>query len=295
MFKNLKSKRLTISGLIIYKYFCMNIYENFKDYRWILWFSSILAFVALDVVSAVFVFCVGSLFFNCKYNYFVFIVWVLIGCVFVNWHLVFLFVFMFSCFCYSSNKRVSFLFAKLSIFVFLFDDIYAFEQKIPEKNEVVIVDGKYLNSTILINKKNDYGISIVDKNGKIHDCTCKLLGDYNCLRTYASQHIDTIKNLDIELEKQHSADIAMLRWLSGKKGEVWMYPSSQTLRSGYACYQISSRGVVYRSYEQSIVGYMRAKSNVGIYLIIIWSVLDSLYIFYMLFNKLIRVKASSQF
>lgn len=144
--------------------------------------------------------------------------------------------------------------------------ITAIRMEIPNHEQVNRITGKFVDTTKGYSKTGLFGIEIIDSFGSSHKCTCAPLAYSNCLGRKPSDHPEIFNQLDAELLKKYTLHKAVVKWLAGRDGEVWMYPNRSILGTKNSCYKISSNAHTLLSFEQSVQNYEKAKSGVDIYL-----------------------------
>jgi hypothetical protein len=144
--------------------------------------------------------------------------------------------------------------------------ITAIRMEIPKPEQVNRVTGKFIDTGKGYSKTGLFPIAIVDASGITHRCNCEPLGYSNCLGRRPSDHTELLNQLDAEVVKKYTMHKAILKWLDGRDGEVWMYPNRSIFGTKNSCYKISSNGYTLLSFEQSVQNYEKAKSGVDIYL-----------------------------
>lgn len=153
------------------------------------------------------------------------------------------------------------------IFVMLFGNaITATRMEIPSKENLKKISGIFLDTSKGYTKGNLYPIAITDSQGNTHKCSCEPLAYPNCLGRQKSDHSEIKQFLDTEVLEKYGTYKAMIKWLNGKPGEVWMYPNRSLLGGQFSCYQIADSSHIYRSYERSIEEYLQAKNGIDVYL-----------------------------
>ena len=159
--------------------------------------------------------------------------------------------------------------------------ITAIRMEIPNLEDVNRVTGKFADTGKGYGKGVLFDIGIVDASGRIHKCNCEPLAYSNCLGRNPSDHKEILDQLDAEVLKKHALQKAIVKWLDGRDGEVWMHPNRSFFGSPNSCYQISTNTYILRSYEQSVQEYSKAKSGIDVY--ILWLIAPSGILFLLIF------------
>ncbi|MDD3761570.1 MAG: hypothetical protein PHO57_12195 [Acidithiobacillus sp.] len=144
--------------------------------------------------------------------------------------------------------------------------ITAIRMDIPNIEQVNRVTGKFVDISKGYGKGVLFDIAIVDAYGITHRCNCEPLAYSNCLGRRPSDHAEILNQLDPEMVKKYTLQKAIVNWLDGRNGEVWMYPNRSLFGTPHSCYKISSNGYTLLSFEQSVQNYQKAKSGLDIYL-----------------------------
>jgi len=144
--------------------------------------------------------------------------------------------------------------------------ITAMRMEIPSLEQVNRIAGKFVDTGKGYRKGILFGIGIVDAFGTTHKCNCEPLAYSNCLGRKPSAHTEILDQLDAEVIKKYTLQKAVVKWLDGREGEIWMYPNRSIYGSKNSCYQISSNSHVLLSFEQSVQNYAKAKSGIDTYL-----------------------------
>jgi hypothetical protein len=142
----------------------------------------------------------------------------------------------------------------------------AIRMDIPSGKQVIKVAGIFFDTSTGYRKGALYSMGIVDDQGRRYRCSCDPLPSTNCLDERMSVYEDIERLLDPKILKEYGTQKAMIKWLAGKRGEIWMYPNRSLLGTKYSCYQISDDTDIYRSLEQSIKEYSRRKHGIDVYL-----------------------------
>lgn len=149
------------------------------------------------------------------------------------------------------------------------DSITAIRMNIPTIENVRRISGEFLDTTGGYSRTGLYSIGIIDASGVIHECNCEPLWHSNCLTTDSPGYLDVRDQLDAEILKNNTPHKALVNWLSGKHGEVWMYPNQAFFRPKNSCYKIAYETHLFLDFEQSIQDYTEAKTGLGVYFILI--------------------------
>lgn len=144
--------------------------------------------------------------------------------------------------------------------------VTAIRMEIPNLEQVNRVTGKFTDIGRGYGKGVLFDIGIVDASGIIHRCNCEPLAHSNCLGRKSSDHTEILNQLDAEVVKKYTLQKAIVKWLDGKDGEIWMYPNRSIFGTKNSCYKISSNAHTLLSFEQSVQNYEKAKNGVDIYL-----------------------------
>lgn len=154
------------------------------------------------------------------------------------------------------------------IFLMLFGNtITAIRMEIPSAAQVIKVRGTFVDTSKGYSSKTGlYSIGITDDQGEIHKCSCEPLANSNCLGRQELDHREVKHLLNPEILEKYGTHKAMLKWLDGKQGELWLYPNRSLFGSQFSCYQIASEANILRSYEISVEEYSRAKNGIDVYL-----------------------------
>lgn len=144
--------------------------------------------------------------------------------------------------------------------------ITAIRMEIPNLAQVNRVTGKFIDIGKGYGKGVLFDIGIVDASGITHKCNCEPLAYSNCLGRKPSDHTEILNQLDAEVVKKYTLQKAIVKWLDGKDGEIWMYPNRSIFGTKNSCYKISSNAHTLLSFEQSVQNYEKAKSGIDIYL-----------------------------
>lgn len=158
--------------------------------------------------------------------------------------------------------------------------ITAIRMDIPNLEQVNRVAGTFVDTSKAYSRTGLYGIEIIDSFGVTHGCNCELLGSSNCLGRKPSDHAEIRDQLDAEVLKKYTLQKAVVKWLAGRDGEIWMYPNRSWFGTSNSCYQISSNGLTLLSFEQSVQNYTEAKHGIGVYsfwFIVLWALIVSLF------------------
>lgn len=166
------------------------------------------------------------------------------------------------------------------IFLMLFGNtITAIRMEIPSSAQVIKVRGTFIDTSKGHSSKTGlYSIGIIDDQGVFHKCSCEPLAHSNCLGRRESDHREVKHLLNPEILEKYGTHKAMLKWLDGKQGELWMYPNRSLLGGQFSCYQIASEVNIHRSYERSVEEYSRAKNGIDVYLLWLVTFLGSIVI-----------------
>ncbi|QBC42383.1 hypothetical protein [Iodobacter fluviatilis] len=143
--------------------------------------------------------------------------------------------------------------------------ITAIRMEIPNIEKVNRISGKFINTGKGYHKGVLFNIGIEDAYGITHMCGCEPLEFSNCLGRKPSDHREILDQLDAEILKKYVAQMAIVKWLAGQDGEVWMYPNRGLFSSLNSCYQISTNAHTLRSFEQSVQEYSKVKNGVNVY------------------------------
>ena len=150
----------------------------------------------------------------------------------------------------SKGRWILWIFGML-IFLVLFGNILAaIKMNIPSEGQVVKITGIFSDaSSKKYSKGQFYSVDIIDDYGVMHKCICDSLPNSNCLdgRTKAQQEI--LGLLDDRILEEYGTHKAIVTWLNGNRGQVWMYPEAGLFGAKNICYQISDMSRTYISYE----------------------------------------------
>jgi hypothetical protein len=167
--------------------------------------------------------------------------------------------------------------------------ITAIRMEIPNIEKVNRIAGKFVDTAQGYRKGALYDIGIMDRSGIIHKCDCEPSGYSNCLGRKPSDHAEILDQLDAEVLKKYVTQKAIVKWLDGEYGEVWMYPNRSIFSgSQNSCYQISSDTHILQSFEQSVREYSKVKNGINVYLF--WLIVLS-GAFFLLIFVILRVDA----
>lgn len=158
--------------------------------------------------------------------------------------------------------------------------ITAIRMDIPNLEQVNRVAGTFVDTSKGYSRTGLYSMQIIDSSGVPHRCNCEPLGDSNCLGRKPSDHAEIRDQLDAEVLKKYTLQKAVVKWLAGKDGEIWMCPNRSWFGTSNSCYQISSNGLTLLSFEQSVQNYTEAKHGIGVYsfwFIVLWALIVSLF------------------
>lgn len=158
--------------------------------------------------------------------------------------------------------------------------ITAIRMDIPNLEQVNRVAGKFVDTSKGHSRTGLYSMQIIDSSGVTHGCNCEPLGSSNCLGRKPSDHAEIRDQLDAKLLGGRNLHKAVIKWLAGKDGEIWMYPNRSLFGTRNSCYQISSNGLTLLSFEQSVQNYTEAKHGIGVYsfwFIVLWALIVSLF------------------
>ena len=159
-------------------------------------------------------------------------------------------------------------FLLLLILMFLGNSITAIRMEIPSRDQVTKIKGIFVDSSRGVHSRTGmYPMMISDKSGVRHKCDCVPLRYSNCLGRTPSDHAEIRDQLDEETLKRTTLHKAMIKWLDGKQGEMWVYPNRSLIGTNYSCYQIMDDTRIYRSYERSVEEYRQSKYAIGVYLV----------------------------
>lgn len=151
------------------------------------------------------------------------------------------------------------------ILMLMGNTITAVRMEIPSPEEVHRVNGKFVDTTTIYSRTGLFSIGIQDDIGNIYKCSCEPLVRSNCLGRNASDHAEIRNQLNPEVISKYTLHKATIIWLSGRRGEVWMYPNKSFFGSPYSCYKISTNGYTLRSFEQSVRDYTEAKKGFSVH------------------------------
>lgn len=164
------------------------------------------------------------------------------------------------------NGRWCIWFFALLLLMMMGDTITAIRMEIPNIETVNRITGKFVDTAQGYRKGALYDIGIMDRSGIIHKCDCEPLGYSNCLGRKPSDYAEIVDQLDPEVLNNHAPQKAIIKWLAGRDGEVWMYPNRSLFGDRNSCYQISSDTHILQSFEQSVREYSKVKNGINVYL-----------------------------
>jgi len=144
--------------------------------------------------------------------------------------------------------------------------ITAIRMEIPNIEKVNRIAGKFVDTGKGYGKGVLFDIGIMDGHGVIHKCNCEPLAYSNCLGRKPSDYAEILDQLDAEILKKYAPQKAIVKWLEGRGGEVWMYPNRSFFGTQNSCYQISINTHTLWSFEQSVQDYSKVKDGISVYL-----------------------------
>lgn len=160
----------------------------------------------------------------------------------------------------------------LSFFLLIFNGmnntITATRMEIPSIEKVIRISGIFVDTGKTYRRGSLFDIGIMDKQGVVHRCNCEPLDYSNCLGREPADYAQIPNKLDTKILDSRGLQTAIVHWLAGQSGEIWMYPNNSfwpTKR--YSCYKISSNSLVLRSFEQSVREYSQIKNGTSVYLL----------------------------
>lgn len=165
-----------------------------------------------------------------------------------------------------TNGRWLIWFFALLLLMMMANTITAIRMEIPSQEQVIRINGKFIDTGKGYKRGVLFNIGIVDASGFIHYCNCEPLGYSNCLGRHHRDHAEIRDQLDAEVVKNYALQKAMVKWLAGKEGEVWMYPNQSVFGPRNSCYQISDSTRIHRTFKKSVDEYTSVKNGIDVYL-----------------------------
>lgn len=157
----------------------------------------------------------------------------------------------------------------------------AIAMNIPAKEQALRVKGIFYDaSKDYSNRRGSYPITIIASDGVKYQCSCVPIGSGDCLTRHRVDSEEIRGKLDAKFLKNHNFQHAMIKWLDGKSGEVWLYPTGVFGGAANACYQISDDSRMYMSFDQSVEEYSKAKTGLDVF--VFWVVLFFVFIAFLI-------------
>lgn len=171
----------------------------------------------------------------------------------------------------------------LIIILGLSDGLMVARMKIPSEGTVHRISGMFIDTTEYSRKGHSFRIGIKDAAGAVHTCTCRPQTPSACVAQRAGDHKDLRAELDSEILAKFGAEKAVIKWMAGKEGELWLYPTPGVFSQLHVCYHISTSDRVMLPFEKSVQVYTDIKSGYKVYalylILVLSTVLFSFYLF----------------